>query len=89
MANVLNLADADAGSQSAIVQRVRKAAARAQSLDPTEGRSIAALLSLQPTYGGVGGEGHRIAARIGARAARHRTADLSAHPVSDSHRPDR
>ena len=51
MANVLSLADADAGSQPAIVQRVREAAARAQSLDPKEGRSMAALLSLQPTFG--------------------------------------
>ncbi|MGL6044228.1 MAG: winged helix-turn-helix domain-containing protein [Sandaracinobacteroides sp.] len=51
MANVLSLADADAGSQPAIVQRVREAAARAQEIDPKEGRSIAALLSLQPTFG--------------------------------------
>ena len=51
MANVLSLADADAGSQPAIVQRVREAAARAQAIDPKEGRSIAALLSLQPTFG--------------------------------------
>jgi DNA-binding winged helix-turn-helix (wHTH) protein/tetratricopeptide (TPR) repeat protein len=51
MANVLSLADADAGSQPAIVQRVREAAGRAQAIDPKEGRSIAALLSLQPTFG--------------------------------------
>ena len=74
MANFLSLADADAGSQSAIVQRVRKAAARAQSLDPTEGRSIAALLSLQPTYGAWAAKG--IALQRGLARAGPGTAPL-------------
>lgn len=74
MANVLSLADADAGSQTAIVQRVREAAARAQAIDPKEGRSIAALLSLQPTFGAWAAKD--IALQRGLARARPGTAPL-------------
>ena len=74
MANVLSLADADAGSQPAIVQRVGEAAARAQAIDPKEGRSIAALLSLQPTFGAWAAKD--IALQRGLARARPGTAPL-------------
>jgi tetratricopeptide (TPR) repeat protein len=74
MANTLSLADADTGSQPAIVERVREAAARAQSLDPKEGRSIAALLSLQPTYGAWAAKDRAL--QIGLARARPGTAPL-------------
>ncbi len=51
MAHVLSLGDASPGSRPAIRLKVRDAAARGLALDPEEGRSIAALVSLEPTFG--------------------------------------
>ena len=51
MAYVLSLADEAPDKQDRTALRVRETAERALSIDPTEGRSLAALVSLEPTFG--------------------------------------
>lgn len=50
MAYVVSLAYASPDARESIAARAREAANRAQSIDRHEGRSIAALIALQPTY---------------------------------------
>jgi DNA-binding winged helix-turn-helix (wHTH) protein/tetratricopeptide (TPR) repeat protein len=51
MAHVLSLRHLPPHATPAVVARVREAAARGLALDPREGRSAAALVSLLPTFG--------------------------------------
>ena len=50
MAYVLSLPQVAPSDQATTIARVREAVARAQALDPTEGRSLAASVSLIPTF---------------------------------------
>jgi len=51
MAYVLSLPFTEPSARDAVAARAREAAGHAQSIDSQEGRSLAALVSLQPTYG--------------------------------------
>ncbi|QMW22964.1 winged helix-turn-helix domain-containing protein [Sandaracinobacteroides saxicola] len=51
MAHVLSLADTPVAGRAAVIARIREAAGRGLALDPREGRSLAAIVSLAPSFG--------------------------------------
>ena len=71
MSYVLSLGWAPPEERAAVVERVRSAASRGLGLDPREGRSAAALVSIQPTFG-----------QWSAKAATLTAAEARAYPDS-------
>jgi DNA-binding winged helix-turn-helix (wHTH) protein/tetratricopeptide (TPR) repeat protein len=74
MGYVLSLGWAAPGERAAVAQRARDAAAHALAIDPHESRSIAAIVSLEPTFG-------HWQAKANALRAANRRADGEAGPL--------